>query len=97
MVEWPRPGSVKALRGYLCFTCYYTKYVVGYAAICRPLIDLLKKDSFKWSEEVEQAFLTLNSTMTSTPVLILPDYSKELVVETDASHSGNSIILMQEE
>ncbi|XP_075083577.1 uncharacterized protein LOC142167313 [Nicotiana tabacum] len=54
----------------------------------RPLTDLLKKDSFKWSEEAELAFSALKSAMTSTPVLILADYYKEFTVETDASHSG---------
>nr|XP_018624029.1 uncharacterized mitochondrial protein AtMg00860-like [Nicotiana tomentosiformis] len=74
MVKCPRPSLVKALRGFLGFTGYYGKYVAGYGAICRPLIDLLKKDSFKWSEDAKLAFSTLKSAMTSTLVLILPDY-----------------------
>ncbi|OIT20411.1 hypothetical protein A4A49_38895 [Nicotiana attenuata] len=72
------------------------KYVANYGVVCRPLTDLLKMDVFKWNAEADLAFRTLKKAITSTPVLSLPNYTKEFIVETDASHSGIGAVLMQE-
>lgn len=65
-------------------------------SISRPLNDLLKKNSvFVWTPTTEASFQTLKRALVSAPVLALPDFSKQFIVETDASATGIGAVLMQ--
>jgi len=41
-----------------------------------------------WTTEAQKAFDELKSIMVQLLVLVVPDFSKEFVVETDASRQG---------
>ncbi|XP_062145292.1 uncharacterized mitochondrial protein AtMg00860-like [Alnus glutinosa] len=88
MVEWPRPKSLKALRGFLGLTRYYRKFVKGYGSIVAPLTDILKKNDFCWSERAKEAFIELKKAVTNPPVLILPDFGQPFLIECDAYRSS---------
>ena len=96
MMEWPKPKTPKALRGFLGLTGYYRKFIRNYGKIVSPLTNMLKKDSFAWTSASERAFQDLKEAITQAPLLALPNFANAFVVECDASRSRVGGVLMQE-
>jgi hypothetical protein len=82
------------LRVFIGLTGYYHKFVKNYEKIATPLTALLKKNSFTWTPVVAQDFQTLKTTMWTTLVLALLDFTKTFVLESDASGKGIIVVLM---
>lgn len=62
--------------------------------IAHPLTQQLKKDIFLWTSEATYAFQKLKTAMISIPVLRLPDFLREFVIEADASGVGIGGVLL---
>ena len=61
-----------------------------------PLIQLRKKNvKFVWTPECEENFKELKQWLVITPILAIPNNSKEYVIYDDASKSGIGCVLMQ--
>lgn len=80
MKQWPRPKSLKFLRRFLGLTGYYRRFIRNYRKISCRFTNLLKKDNFHWSAEVEKAFEKLKVAMSFAPVPAMPDFSKQLLL-----------------
>lgn len=55
----------------------------------------MKKNSFGWNDDTEVVFNRLKLAMISAPLLALPNFSEEFVIETDASDYGVGEVLLQ--
>ena len=79
MANFPRPTTVRRVRGFLGACGYYRRFIANFAGIAAPLTELTRKNTrFHWSEEQQAAFDTLKTMMTNTPVLKPPDLKKEI-------------------
>ena len=98
--------SFIGLASYYCrFILNFVKWVGPLHALVIPAstqykvrMGILKKSDlpeFKWTEECELGFTNLKQALISAPILAYPDYSREFILETDASLKGLGAVLSQ--
>ena len=96
--KWPRLKTVKDIQKFLGFCNFYRHFVKNYSELARPLFDLTKKgEPFVWTEHQDTAFTGLQDALTSSPVLLLPNYGRPFTLYTDASDYATSAILEQDD
>ena len=94
--EFPVPTNLKHLRQFLGLTSHYRRFIHNYAKIAHPLYALTRKGAqYQWTAQCEVAFETLKDKLLTPPVLAYPDFTKDFVIETDASKQGLGAILSQ--
>ncbi|KAK4382273.1 Retrovirus-related Pol polyprotein from transposon [Sesamum angolense] len=64
--------------------------------IAKPLTELLRKGGFTWTVVATHAFQALKKVVCNVPVLALLDFSKEFIIDTDASGERISAVLQQQ-
>ncbi|KAL6222301.1 hypothetical protein ACLB2K_005693 [Fragaria x ananassa] len=96
ILDWPKPTTVKGLRGLLDMAGYYRLFIRHFGIIAQPLNDLLRHDNFHWTPASDEAFSKLKQAITTAPVLAWPDFSKPFMIETDVSGCGIEAVLQQE-
>ena len=76
---------------------YQRPFILGFAHIAQPLINLLKKGTdFLWTDAHSQAIDRLIDITLHDPVLYQPDPLKQFTLEVDASAFATRAILYQE-
>ena len=101
--EFPKPRTVRELRGFLGLVEFGRKFMKDCSGISKPLTEWTgKKKStvLKWNERMEKAFVKLREEVVKDVELAYPDYSlnaKMLEVYTDASGYSMGGCLMQDQ
>ena len=99
IMEMRKPETKKELKSFLGTTGFYQRYIDKYAEKGKALTNMLKKgepNQIKWDAESDESFQTLKTALTQKPILRLPNFEKQFVVQTDASDSGLGAVLLQE-
>lgn len=96
--DFPTPKDIHGVRQFLGLSGFFRRFIEKYAAIAKPLTQLLRKDSrWKWQDEEEMAFQTLKQKLTSRPILAIYNPAARTEVHTDASQAGIAGIILQEQ
>lgn len=96
ILDWPVPKKLKDVQAFIGFCNFYQRFIKDFSNIAKPLTSLTKKDTdFEWTLERQNAFDNLKQQFTSAPMLVLPDPSKPMKLETDASDFAWGAVLTQ--
>ena len=96
----PPPRTLKQLRSFLGLASFYRKYAPNFAVVAAPLTDATKKgnpNEIIWNDARERAFQELKKRISEPPILRLPDVTRVVILQTDASHTGIGAVLLQED
>ncbi|KAG0153766.1 hypothetical protein PDIDSM_2421 [Penicillium digitatum] len=86
IVNWKTPTCLTDVQAFIGFGNFYRRFIRDFSKVIAPLVRLTKKDvRFEWTPVCQLSFEALKKAFTSAPVLKAFDWSKEIVLETDAS------------
>ncbi|CAN6691336.1 unnamed protein product [Malus baccata var. baccata] len=92
----PIPTTVREVCSFLGHASFYRRFMKDFSMISRPLCRLLQKDvTFDMNEECVVAFNKLKELLSTTPVIMPPDWSLPFELMCDASDYAVGAILGQ--
>lgn len=92
----PPPNSVKGVRSFFRHADFYRRFIKDFSNIASPMCKLLKKDTkFGFDEKCLNDFEELKARLTTTPILITPNWSLPFELMCDSSCVAIGAVLGQ--
>ncbi|GJW49306.1 putative reverse transcriptase domain-containing protein, partial [Tanacetum coccineum] len=96
--DWASPKTPTKIRQFLGLAGYYRRFIEGFSKIAKSMTKLTQKGvKFDWGNKQEAAFQLIKQKWCNTPILALPEGSKDFIAYCDASIKGLGAVLMQRE
>lgn len=104
-----KPENLKDLKSFLGLASYYRRFIRDFAKIAKPLTNLTRGDNaqtranqskkvkINMNEKEIEAFRHIKELLTSSEILVFPDFKKPFILTTDASSFAIGAVLSQGE
>ena len=92
---WPTPRCKKDVQQFLGFVNFYRRFVKDFAKTARPLNQLCGSKPWFWSDNENQAFLSLRNSVVHGPILAIPLDDAPFRIEADSSGYATGAVLSQ--
>ena len=93
---FPIPTNPTEVKSFLGLCSYYRRYLQKFAEIAGKLLKASEvTTNFNWTPEAQDAFETLKSQLTTTPILAFPMMKEPFILHTDASLTAMGAVLSQ--
>ncbi|GJX25168.1 putative nucleotidyltransferase, ribonuclease H [Tanacetum coccineum] len=97
IAKFPYPTNVKGVRSFLGHARFYRRFIRDFSMISKPMTKLLMKDAkFDFSNDFKKAFNNLKERLTTTPIIISPDWNVPFELMCDASDFAVGAVLGQQ-
>ncbi|KAH7478801.1 Transposon Tf2-9 polyprotein [Fusarium oxysporum f. sp. matthiolae] len=94
--DWKTPTCLTDVQAFIGFGNFYRRFIRDFSKLTAPLNRLTKKDvPFVWDDTCEKAFIKLKEAFTTAPILRPFDWTKDVILETDASDYVSAGVLSQ--
>lgn len=94
--NWPIPNNEKEIKAFLGTLGYYRKFIKDFSRITKPLTQCLRKDEkVVHTHEFLKAFNKCKQILTSSAILVHPDFESPFILTTDASKYAIGAVLSQ--
>ena len=95
VMSWKRPKSVFEIHSFFGLAGYYRRFIEDFSRLATPMTRLTRKEvRFDWDDRCKEAFLEFRRSLTTAPILIVPDRGQGYIVYCDASRTGLGCVLM---
>eukprot|EP00253_Pinus_taeda_P010745 PITA_10745 len=98
ILQIPYLRNIKELQTFLGKINFLRRFIPNLVELIRLLSNMLKKDAkVKWSLETKQAFESIKTALTQTPVLTSPQFDKDFIIFSFASEHTIAALHLQKD
>jgi len=95
--KWPVPENRTDVQAFIGFINFYHHFIQDFSTIARSLFDLTRSDqAWNWGTKEQETFECLKMTVTTAPILALPQDSEPFHIKADSSDFASRAVLSQQ-